>query len=914
MYKELVAKYKKAAKLKYRQLKKERRGRLKLPLREQYMRLREDRIRRLAWKKRVNAVKDPLEKKAQKKGYKYYRKLQHRKYKVTIFVLIVAGLGWLLGSWYMTATKPLTSEQQAKRTESLKLAEKVMGDGAVLLKNENSTLPLNNLKVNIFGASSASPILGGGGAGGISTASSVDLYGGLQSKGIKYNQELYNLYSNYVKSKKVDTAEYKKPGKTILDVLLPNAAGFLVKSPEELNPADIPSDVLKSAIKYSDTAIYTISRAGTETVDFKPDELKPTNQERATLDLLSKNFKHVILLVNTTNVMELNFTDIYPNVDSVLWIGGPGEIGMNSVAAILKGDINPSGRLTDTYTYNIKDNPTINNTGNFEYKTGIKDTKRYFVNYPEGIYVGYRYFETFLTGDDYDKTVQYPFGYGLSYTKFDWKLGHTETSKGKITAEISVTNSGERAGKDVVQLYYKAPYATGDVEKSAIDLGTYAKTKELQPGESETIKLTLNERDMASYDDTRAKAWVLDSGDYTIQVSRNVHAPEFSFNYNVPEKQIYRTDSTTNTKVTNKFDAARGDLEYLSRDADNKKALDAPAESSYNTTDKVLAGDYTHKKSNGETPNTKVDNGLKLSDLKGLDYDNPRWQKFVEQLSTDELIKLAGHGGYWSVAIPRLGVPKTSMYDGPASIRNFLTAWASVAYPIPAVLASSWDQNLAQEVGKIMGEEAQTFGVDAAYAPSLNMHRSPLGGRNFEYLSEDPIVTGLTGAAYIKGLQSTGTIAVMKHFVANDQETNRANYGLYTWLNEQSLREIYLKPFELAVKQGKAHGVMSAFNRIGATWAGGDKALLTDVLRKEWGFEGFVITDAGIAGQGAHFNALQAIEAGNDMMLSSVFEWMKNDFESELAKDLKDDPAGTTTALQNAAHNILYYVTLTNKI
>lgn len=914
-YKELVAEYKQKAKRKYELLKKQRQKRRGLPLKEQWQLLLADRKKRLNWKHRIAKLDDAREKYAQKKGYKYYRKLQHRKYKWGATTLVVLVLGGLLTNWFIQANKPLTDEQKVAREASLSLARQVMDESMILLKNEHATLPLKSTKVNIFGTEAVSPIYSGGGAGGMSSASAEGFYPALKAAHIPYNEELYNVYGNYAHKKKASTAEFKEPGKNIFDILLPNAAGFLAKAAEEMPPSELPDEVLKNAKAYSDTALYVISRAGTETIDFKPEELRLTENERATLKVLNDHFAHIVVILNTTNVMELGFLDEFSHIDSALWIGAPGEVGMYSVVAALKGDVSPSGRLTDTYAYAIESNPSVVNTGNFQYKDSDGQAlRRYFMNYQENIYVGYRYFETLVAEDDYDKVVQYPFGYGLSYTQFDWNVEDTKATAEAIRAKVRVTNTGDKAGKDVVQVYYRAPYHAGGVEKSAVVLAGYTKTKTLQPGESEAVEVTFTPRDMASFDEAGAKTWVLEAGVYTIAISRNVHEPVAQFDYTAPETVIYNTDSRTGAPVTTRFQNITADAPYLSRSNPVETAPTAPTADMFTISDSVIAADYKHTSSGEPEPTTDADVSVQLAELKNLTYDDPKWQTFLDQLTPAEMIRLAGHGGYWSTEIERLGVPRTSMYDGPSSIRNFLTAWATVAYPAPLNLASTWNDTLSEETGRAMGKEAQSFNVDAAYAPSLNMHRSPLGGRNFEYYSEDPLLAGKTGAAYIRGLQSTGTVAVMKHFAANDQETNRANYGLYTWLTEQSLRELYLKPFEIAVKEGNAHGAMSAFNRIGATWAGGDKALLTDVLRTEWGFKGFVITDAGLAGQGDHFNALQAVEAGNDMMLASIIDVGQNGFEKQLKKYLEEDRAGTLNALRNASHNILYYVLQTSKL
>ncbi len=912
-----ITEYKQKARTRYKRLVTSRKKRRGLPIGEQFNLWRQDRQADKRWKQKIKAVKDSGDRKAQKKGYKLYKKLLRRKYVVATWVIVTVVVVGLFGSWLYGATRPLTAEQRDAREHSLRVAREVMDEGIVLLRNEHHTLPLTNKAVSVFGASAAKPVYGGGGAGGIAAQDVKSLYTAFGEAGIQYDTGLYNVYNNYVFNGMASTNGYTPPtGRSILDTLLPNIAGFMATTATEMPAQDIPEEVLTQAKKHSDTAVYVISRVGTETKDLQPSDLQLNDNERATLELMDKHFAHVVVLMNTTNAFELGFVNELKHVDSVLWIGAPGEVGTASVADVLLGNVNPSGRLTDTYAYDVHSNPAVRNTGNFQYIDGNgKPVKRYFVNYQEGIYVGYRYYETFVDPADYDKVVQYPFGYGLSYSSFDWKVGSTVATGDTIRANVTVTNTGHVAGKDVVQVYYTPPFTAGGIEKPAIALGGYAKTTLLRPGESQTVTVEFTTRSMASYDDKDAKAYVLDAGSYQISIARNVHDIVDKFTYTQPAKQVFATDSATGNPITNRFDDARGNVTYLSRSNPAATQPTAPKGDGFVLPSIVTDSDYVHQVGQGKEPTLKAKNNIKLKDLKGLEYSDPKWQQFLDQFSQDELVHLAGNGGYWSIGINRLGIPRTSMYDGPASIRNFLQAWATVAYPIPVNLSATWNTELAETVGQAMGKEAQSFNVDAVYAPSINLHRSPLGGRNFEYYSEDPLVAGTFGAAWTRGLQSTRTVAVMKHFVANDQETNRANFGLYTWMNEQSLRELYLKPFEITAKQGNAHGVMTAFNRIGAIWAGGSKPLLTDVLRNEWGFKGFVITDAGIAGQGDHFDALQAVEAGNDLMLAFIFDAPgNNQFESQLYDYLKQDRAGTLTALRNAAHNISYYVLQTSKV
>jgi len=912
-----VVDYKQKARVKYQKLVATRKTRRGLPLSEQFTLWKKDRKADKKWKQKINAVENKPARKAQKKGYKLYKKLLRRKFVIIFWAVVLVVIISLFSGWYYGATRPLTAEQRGAREHSLVIANDVMSEGTVLLRNENKVLPLQTKKVSVFGASAASPVYGGGGAGGIASKDVETLYAAFEKTGIEYNKPLYNVYSNYAfNNKEVSTDDYKTPtGTSLLDTLLPNVAGFLAGATAEMPVDKLPSAVLDNAKGYTDTAIYVVSRAGMETKDFTADQLKLTVDERATLSLVNENFAHVIVLLNTTNAFEVGFVNDFSHVDGVLWIGAPGEAGTEAIANTLLGKVNPSGKLTDTYAYDINSNPAVANTGNFQYTENGEPVKRYFVNELENIYVGYRYYETFLDEAKYNSVVQYPFGYGLSYTTFDWKLAYSQANTDTVKAEVAVTNTGSVAGKDVVQVYFEAPYTQGGVEKSSKVLAGYAKTQLLQPGESETVTIEFATNSMASYDDKTAKTWVLDAGNYKINVARNVHDTTASFTYKQASQKVIDTDSATGAEVTNRFEDADGGLTYFTRSNPEATfpvkaegdALKLPAS--------VPAADYKHVKSTAAEPTTNAKNNLVLEDLKGVAYNDPKWQQFLNQFTTDELIKMAGDGGYWTIGINRLGIPRTSMYDGPASIRSFLQAWATVAYPIPINLSATWNTELAEEVGRSMGAEAKSFNVDAVYAPSVNLHRSPLGGRNFEYFSEDPLLAGKFGAAWTRGLQENKTIAVMKHFAANEQETNRANFGLYTWTTEQALRELYLKPFEITTKEGDAHGAMSAFNRIGAVWAGGSKPLMTDVLRNEWGFKGFVVTDAGLAGQGEHFDALQAVEAGNDLMLASLVSLPgDNTFEAQLRTYLKEDRAGTIIALQNAAHNITYYVLQTSKV
>ncbi|MFC4223133.1 beta-glucosidase [Lysinibacter cavernae] len=870
------------------------------------------------WKASIKATSDKQQRKAEKKGWKRYRKIRRRPYVIGAIVLVIALIGGGFTNWYVTATKPLNDQQQAAADSSRTVAEQVMDESITLLKNNNDVLPFSpDTKLNVFGSGAAKPLFGGGGAGGINITTVDDLFAAFDDNNIAYNPELFNLYNNYVAKGEASTADYERPKAGLVEKLVPNLVGFLGGGSAEMPPSNLSDAIMDEAANYSDTAVYVVSRTGSETIDLTPDQMSLSDDERGTIELLDKTFAHVVVLVNSSNTLELGFLDELTNVEGALWVGLPGQYGTHAIARALIGETNPSGRLVDTWAYDVESNPAVANTGNFQYlDANGEPMERFFTNNLEGIYVGYRYYETFLSPDDYATTVQYPFGYGLSYTNFAWDVAEPVVSDDSIAVKVTVTNTGETAGKDVVELYYSAPYTAGGIEKSAIELGSYAKTKQLKPGESQDLTLELSQMTMASYDETTAQAWVLEAGDYGIKLGTDVHTIRDTFTYTVPTSLTFATDDATGAKITNQFSDAAGDLTYLSRSNPSDTMPVAPTDEQLKAPKAVLDTlTYEDSKTTAKEPTLGAKNDLQLKDLEGLSYDDPKWEQFLDQFTEADLVKLAGDGGYWSSAISHLGIPETTMYDGPASIRSFLGAWSTVAYPVSVNAASTWNDELIEQMGHAMGEEAQSFGVDAVYAPSVNMHRSPLGGRNFEYYSEDPLISGKMAAAYTRGIQETGTTAVVKHFAANDQETNRANNGLYVWATEQSLREIYLKPFEITVKESNPHAMMSAFNRIGTTWAGGSHELLTDVLRDEWGFEGFVITDAGIAGQEKHFNAVQAVKAGNDLMLRSLINLpTDNLFEKELKAGLKEDRAGLLQALRTSAHNISFYVLTTTKM
>lgn len=777
--------------------------------------------------------------------------------------------------------------------KSKEIAKQIEAEGIVLLENEDDVLPLKNKKVNVFGAGSCTlAFAGAAGSGAVRSSDAIGFYDALTNAGIEYNEELYKLYAKYT-----DT----ESDGGLIGYVSTVLEQFFSGGQAEMPMKNISDTVMNNAVSYSDTAIIVIGRVGTEMKDMSIEDLNLTADEKAMIDRVCSNFSDVIVVFNISNIMDMSWLQDYDSIKAAMIMWLPGEVATDSVGKVLSGDVNPSGKLVDTISYDIEDHPSSMNFGNYMYK-GVFGIPKYFVNYSEGIYVGYRYFETFAP-----EKVMYPFGYGLSYTDFDWNVKSFSADKDNVKVKVEVTNTGSVAGKDVVQVYFSAPYYMGGIEKSAIELAGYAKTKELKPGESQTVEIRFATEDMASYDEKVEEAWVLDEGEYKIHVAHDVRDFEESFTYNVEEKVVYKTDSATGATIQNLFDFTAGDLTYFSRaDAENTYPK---APENYKANDIVLNSDKRPEPTTeGEIPPTGVtyeDGPIMLSDVA---KDETLWEPFLDQLTVDEMIELIADCGYETYEIKRLGIPGTSDNDGPSSIKGaggLLYQDSGLAFPVSTVLACTWNDELAEDFGEIIGQEGLELGTQVWYAPGCNIHRSPMGGRNNEYYSEDPLLSGKMSAAVTRGAQSKGLIVTVKHFVANDQETNRQSNGLYTWLNEQSLREIYAEPFEISVKEGNARGIMTAYNRIGAEWCGGSKALLIDLLREEWGYDGFVITDASIdlTGDG-YLDPALAVYARNSGILTMLYVISAPVTRNALKSAYEADPIGMGNAMRLCVYDI----------
>ncbi len=814
--------------------------------------------------------------------------------------------------------------------ESKELVQKIAEEGIVLLKNEDNMLPLaENSSLNVFGWASTNPCYGGTGSGSLSDAyPTVSLLQGLEDAGFRLNTELSDFYTAY-------RADRPEVGMSEQDWTLP-----------EPTAASYTEEMLDNAKAFSDTAMVVITRVGGEGADLPTDVSQVTYEdnsaeykdfeagehylqlsrtEKDMLNLVCENFDNVVLVYNGANPMELGFVNEYSQIKSAIWCAGTGQSGFEALGEIVAGEINPSGKTVDTFVSDLTETPTWNNFGSFVYdnvdeykyihtnrRTGAKSTRfPTFVNYVEGIYVGYRFYETAADEGliDYDKTVVYPFGYGLSYTSFTQEMGDLTEQDGTISFDVTVTNTGDVAGKDVVEVYYNPPYTNGGIEKASANLIAFDKTDLLEPGASETVTISFSAEDMASYDEKGAGCYVLEAGDYEISIKSDSHNKIDSRTYTVADSITYDEDNARSTDAqaaVNHFDYAEGEVTYLSRaDGFANYAEATAAPENYSMSDEVKSvfinnGVYDPEKYNDasdEMPTTGAKNGMTLAELRGASYDDERWETLLDQLTISDMDTMIALGGYQTAAAASVDKASTVDCDGPASINNNFTGVGSVGFPSAVMIASTWNTDLALEFGESIGKMADEMDVSGWYAPAMNTHRSAFAGRNFEYYSEDGVLAGRIAANAVIGAEEYGVYAYIKHFALNDQETNR-NVMLCTWANEQSIREIYLRPFEIAVKDGGAKAVMSSFNYVGAEWAGASSALCNTVLRDEWGFRGFVLTDYfGVYG---YMNSDQAIRGGTDCMLVAY------DTETNHVKDTSS--ATGVKAMRQACKNIMYTV------
>lgn len=857
------------------------------------------------------------------------RKLTHSLAWVAAAVVTVASVNSMLMGPLNSMITMATAERHELTQETIdrtnQLAVDIESEGITMLQNADDLLPLEPGNVNVFGWASTNPIYGGTGSGSLSDAyETVSLLDSLEMAGFTTNEELTSFYTDYGTERgviAVTSADWtlpEPPASTYSDELMANARDFsdtaiVVIGRVGGEGLDLPTDMGAEGVTYNDNSA--------EYADFEAGQhyLELDRTERDMLDLVCANFDDVVLVYNGANAFEMGFLADYPQIKSVLWAPHPGQAGFEALGSVLSGAVNPSGKTSDTFLYDLTQAPTWNNFGASQYDNvqefevesarGVRSPK--FVNYTEGIYVGYRFWETAADEGlvDYAASVQFPFGYGLSYTTFSQEMGPVTFDGDTVSFDVTVINTGDVAGKDVVEAYVNPPYTEGGIEKATANLVAYEKTGLLEPGESQTVTVSFDDDDMASYDYEGARAYVLEAGDYVVSINSDSHNVISEQTVSVPETITYDTEDNTHNGdlqvATNVFDEANGGLTYLSREngfANYAEATAAPTD--YSMSDEYKATFYNNGNydptqfddAGDEMPTTGASNGLRLADLRGVAYDDPQWDQLLDQLTVEDMNNLIANGGYQNAAVDSIGKIRLSDVDGPAALKDNFTGVSSIGLPCNVSLACSWNKDLAYQFGETIGDMAHEMEVSGWYAPSINIHRSAFGGRNFEYFSEDPVLTGTLAAQQVLGADSCGVYAFTKHFALNEQETER-NGQLCTWANEQSIREIYLRPFEEVVKADvSVQAMMGSFNYIGNTYASAHLGLNQTVLRDEWGFEGMLETDYFSGANYGYQNADQLIRGGTDIMLAST----------ETTNNVEDRSATSVIQMRRAAHNILY--------
>ncbi len=862
----------------------------------------------------------------------------------------------------------ITDDQiEVAQSNSLSLAETIESEGIVLLQNQDKTLPLDasTQTVNVFGWSSTQWLYGGSGSGQVRQGQ-VDFLEALSASGIDYNQELTQMYRDFQPIRPYyDTGAMKSTADTFSRLYEPS-----ITDPNYYTPS-----LLKHAQTFSDTAIVVLGRVSGESLDTPKiqykiiqnqgplleddsrDYLSISTEEEALLKYVANTYQKVIVIINATNTMTLGQIETIPNIDACLIVGTTGTEASKAIVDVLYGKVNPSGRLTDTYAYSLDSAPSYTHfgiggqghytngkgyypaNGTIDGDTGLNAPYEAvsYTDYVEHIYVGYRWYETadvegFWNGVDnpygkgYDGIVQFPFGYGLSYTSFDWEItanhitqnitDKEDLRKASISLDVKVTNTGQIAGKDVVELYLTPPYTQGQIEKSSTLLVAFNKTKLLQAGESQTLTLTLKIEDLASYDaydknQNGFKGYEIEAGDYIFSLKTDAHhlktmQGDNQVTFSLQETIRCDTNLSTGSPVHNLFtgsDAVDGisidgkdensPITYLSRSDFESTYPSQLGENRPMTPDLINTNLYSRQKAkaddlaySGHLSSSSVtdqkpivfgqDNDLSLMDEKGQltqlalslgrHYDDPLWDQLLDQVTQKEMKNLVLHAYVGTEPIASIDKPFLKDLDGPSQFGSYTISVLGIGFPNPTTLGQTWNTKLAYAFGQAIAGEANAYGFDGWYAPSANLHRSPMGGRNYEYYSEDPYLSGIMASGTINGSLDLGVYVYMKHFIVYEQDTNRD--GLYTWLTEQSLRELYAKPFKMAIDQAKLTGLMSSYNRLGAIWAGGSRGLLTGLLRDEWGFKGSVITD--FSDHHAYMNMDQAIRAGGNLWMDGT--------------------------------------------
>lgn len=877
--------------------------------------------------------------------------------------------------------------------QSNKFNERINEEGITMLKNENNALPLKKgAKISVFGKNSVNLAYGGSGSGAFTvTDKTPTIYQSLQEAGFQYNPTLKSFYDNKSKSGDGRATSPK------MDNSRSTISGF---GTGETPYSSYTDDVKNSYKDYSDAALVVFTRIGGESFDLPrtmenvdgaldthDHYLELDKNEQEMLVNVCNSFDKVVIIINSSTPMELGFLDnlddhdatlvdgmrnIGDKISAALWIGGPGYSGIMALGRILNGTVTPSGRTVDTYQRDFTQDPTYQNfadqlvpNGNtYLVSNGSRPSiTEHYVDYEEGIYVGYRYYETRGKDDEnwYKDKVVYPFGYGLSYTTFEWtlknvsfredeKMSWTPNEDKEFSVTVNVKNTGNYPGKDVVEVYLSAPYTAGQIEKSYIQLVGFEKTPLLAPKEDKDVTITFKGYDFASYDYNDAnhndfRGYELDPGTYDVKVMKNAHEQVFDRHFRLDSNIQYANDTTTGTKVENLYDDVSFEDKYgmesvLSRnDWDGTFPVNEVLKGS--DAERTVSPEFMAKIKSTETNNPIVkdsslsmpnqasvgspagtmqlynliqmndDNSVKRDEAGTIkvDYDDPRWDEYLDLLTSNEMMDFEMKGAFQITALPSIGLLPAFASDGPVGFVYFMAQIASqspvydtCSYASEPVIAATWNKEIVHQMGVSVGNEA-LIGNERGdqrpysgwYAPAVNIHRTPFSGRNFEYYSEDPVLSGKMATEVVLGARSKGLYTQLKHFAVNDQETNRS--GVCTWLTEQALREIYLKPFEMTVKDGGALGIMSSFNRIGTLWTGGDYRLLTQILRNEWGFRGMVICDFNTE---PFMNTKQMCYAGGDLNLATTPAYWN------------PTTAADYTVLRQATKNILYTTVRSN--
>ena len=837
------------------------------------------------------------------------------------------------------------------------LCQEIEEEGIVLLLNDE-VLPLKEQSaISVFGQDSVDFVYGGAGSGAVDTSKAPTLNQALTDAGFTVNSVLWDFYSS---------GSGKGYRKTTPDET--GAGEFAVNEV----PVSLYTDEVKNSFaSYGDAALVCIGRSGGESSDIPTTPLASgylyLELDKDELDMLSMacdNFDTVVLLLNSNNPLELGFLDdpAYDNVKAVLWCGGVGQTGINAIGEVLSGKVNPSGHLVDTYAYDSLSAPSAANLGDYTIVNSTVTNGQKYLVYAEGIYVGYRYYETRYedvvlgqgnAGDyDYSAEVQFPFGYGMSYTKFTWSDYQVTETDDAFNVSVTVSNTGDRTGKDVVEVYLQSPYTDYDrengVEKSAVVLAGFAKTGALEPGQDETITVTVSKDMMKSYDADYAGTYILDAGDYYVAAGHDVHdalnnilaakgyssadgmtadgdaAMAWKTTVDELDANTYAVSSSTGVSIENQF----GDVDiryyddefrYLSRSDWTGTWPVTYYDGSWQASNALLKDllwrrDASVIGSGAEAmPVFGSTSDKKVADLEGTDYADAAWQELVESLTAEQAMMLTRLGGYATIQLDSIGLPSTQDKDGPSGISGTLVGGQSAtAYPVEVVMASTWNTELIERLGKSVGDDSLATGVAGWYAPGVNIHRSPYSGRNFEYFSEDGFLSGKISAAEVRGTRSKGVLTYMKHFALNDQETNR--YGAAFFANEQAIREIFLKGFEYTVTEGNTNGAMASMNRLGATWSGAHKGLMTNVLREEWGFEGCVVTDQASVPAMFYQDMVTGLAAGTDLWLNTNKSFWKLSAYAEMDGTTTDwtGNGAVMAGVQRAAKNVIYAVSTTN--